>query len=321
MPKITDTPPVHVIEEIKLLNKNLDALIPAKKLDQNVLIATWNIRAFGGLTEKWVADDDDSPKRDLQSLLSIAAIMQRFDIIAVQEVKGNLKAFRHMLKVLGDHWSFILTDVSGGDEGNDERLAFLIDTRKVKLSGLACELVVPNEQVANISADAFNEQFVRTPYAVGFKAGSKTFVLVTLHVIYGDRPADRTPELKAIAEWLRDWATDMNAFDQSLIALGDFNIDRQGDDRYDAFVSTGLKVPEDLHAIPRTIYENSTKFYDQISWFQDHQHISQLSISYQRGGIFDFVPHLLRDRGLTTSQLSWRISDHFPLWAEFSTNK
>lgn len=321
MPTITDLPPVHVLEEMNLLNRNLDAMIPSKKLDQNILIASWNIRAFGGLTEKWEANEDDSPKRDLHALLAIAQIIRRFDIIAVQEVKGNLKAFRHMLKLLGEHWSFILTDVCGGHEGNDERLAFIFDSRKVKLSGLACELVVPNEQVENISEDAFRRQFVRTPYAVGFKVGSKTFVLVTLHVLYGHSAADRTPELKAIAEWLRRWASDMNAFDQSLIVMGDFNIDRHGDERYEAFVSTGLKVPEDLHPLPRTVYENSTKFYDQIAWFQDDQHVAQLSIGYLRGGIFNFVPHVLRNYNLTTSQLSWRISDHLPIWAEFTTNK
>lgn len=320
MPKITEQPPHHIAEEIRLLNNNLDAMISAKKLDKNVLIATWNIRAFGGLTEKWEAAEDDSPKRDLHSLLAIANIIKRFDIIAVQEVKGNLKALRHMLKILGEHWSFILTDVAGGDAGNDERLAFLFDTRKVKLSGLACELVVPNEQVEAISEGAFSRQFVRTPYAVGFKAGSKTFVLVTLHVIYGDSPADRTPELKAIAEWLKNWAGEMYAFDQSLIVLGDFNIDRQGDERYEAFVSTGLKVPEDLYGIRRTVYEGSTKFYDQIAWFQNEQNVSQLSIKYVKGDLFDFVPHVLNSRNLTASQLSWRISDHLPLWTEFATS-
>src|SRR5690606_41403544 len=89
-------------------------------------------------------------------------------------------AFRHTLKLLGPHWSFILTDVCKGSEGNDERLAFLFDTRKVKLSGLACELVVPNEQVEKIKEGAFNRQFARTPYAVSFKVANKTFILVTL---------------------------------------------------------------------------------------------------------------------------------------------
>ena len=319
MSKITDNPPAHVIDEVKTLNHTLDVLLPAKELDKNVLIGTWNIRAFGGLTEKWEAGDRDSPKRDLQSILTIATILSRLDIIAVQEVKGNLKAFRHMLKLLGSHWSFILTDVSGGNEGNDERLAFLFDTRKVKLSGLACELVVPNEQVDAIDENAFSRQFARTPYAVSFLVDGKTFILVTLHVLYGKSPQDRTPELKAIAEWMRKWSSNIHAFDQSLIVLGDFNIDRKGDSRYEAFVSTGLEVPEDLHEVGRTIYDGSTKFYTQIAWFVNQKNIPQLSIDYKRGGVFNFGPHVLRRRELTPTQLSWRISDHLPLWAEFAT--
>ena len=34
-----------------------------------------------------------------------------------------------------------------------------------------------------------------------------------------------------------------------------------------------------------------------------------------RGGSFDFVPYAFGD--LTRAQLSWRISDHYPLWVEF----
>jgi len=33
-------------------------------------------------------------------LLYISEIVSRFDIIAIQEVKGNLRALRHMLKYL-----------------------------------------------------------------------------------------------------------------------------------------------------------------------------------------------------------------------------
>lgn len=321
MAKITEIPPQHIVKEIEQLNKSLDGLLPAKQLDRNVLIGTWNLRAFGGLTEKWEASENDSPKRDLHSILCIASILSRFDIIALQEVKGDLKAFRHTLKILGPHWSFILTDVCKGNEGNGERLAFLFDTRKVKLSGLACELVVPNEAVEKIREEAFNRQFVRTPYAVSFKVADKTFILVTLHVIYGKSAADRTPELKAIAQWLKEWSMDINAFDQSLIVLGDFNIDRKGDERYQAFVSTGLKVPEDLHNLRRTVYDDNTKFYDQIAWFENAQHVPQICLKYKNGGILDFGPYVLKNRNLSPSQLSWRLSDHLPLWAEFLTSE
>jgi hypothetical protein len=34
--------------------------------------------------------------------------------------------------------------------------------------------------------------------------------------------------------------------------------------------------------------------------------------------MFNFADHLIP--AATPTQLSWRISDHFPLWTEFSTN-
>jgi endonuclease/exonuclease/phosphatase family metal-dependent hydrolase len=177
--------------------------------------------------------------------------------------------------------------------------------------------------LGSIAPDALDRQFARTPYAVSFRSVGKTFILVTLHVIYGEKAEERTRELKAIAQWLADWATDINAWDHQLIALGDFNIDRKGDERYDTFTSTGLHIPEDLHRVPRSIFSDPkkpghTKFYDQIAWFTGSGDAPALSLKYLQGGSFDFTQVVLRSRKLTKTQLSWRISDHYPLWAEFS---
>ena len=139
----------------------------------------------------------DSPKRDLGSLLLIREIVSRFDVVAVSEGKGNIKALRHMMKALGPDWGFILTDVTMGSAGNDERLAFVFDTRRVKPSGLAGELVVPEEwlKAESLTPNTLTKQFARTPYAVSFLAGNETFVLTTLHIVYGQGPGDRTAEL------------------------------------------------------------------------------------------------------------------------------
>ena len=48
----TDIPPSEVQDNLNLLKVDLNAKIPSKKLDKNLLIATWNIRAFGNLTRK-----------------------------------------------------------------------------------------------------------------------------------------------------------------------------------------------------------------------------------------------------------------------------
>jgi endonuclease/exonuclease/phosphatase family metal-dependent hydrolase len=309
MSSIFDTPPAEVLQELEALKIDLNHRIPFKRIDHNLLIATWNIRSFGNITRKWKSDDDDSPKRDLHAILCIAEIIRRFDVVAVQEVTSNLRALRDTLKILGDNWSLILTDVNRGDEGNGERMAYIFDTRRVNLSGLACELVVPNKWK---KSDDFSleRQFVRAPYAVSFKSASKTFVLVTLHIDYGDNADDRIDELKGIAEWMADWATQTNAYNHNLIALGDL-LDQ-------TFLSKGLHVPDDLQKpeVTRSIFDE-TKYYDQIAWFDGDDGIPKLSLEYIKGGNYDFVGKTLLNRNITKRRFSFMMSDHLPLWAEF----
>lgn len=319
-PLVLDAPPDEVENQLRGLRSGLDEAIPAKRLDDNLLIATWNIRAFGGLTEKWQTEEGDSPKRNLGDVRAIAEIIRRFDVVAVQETRAALKALRHTLKVLGADWGLILTDVTQGDEGNGERLAFLFDLRRVKPSGLACELVVPKERLerGGISENALQEQFARTPYAVSFQSAGHTFTLVTLHVIFGDKPDDRIGELQGIADWLADWAERMDDYNQNLISLGDFNIDRKGDPNYEAFTSRGLRPPSELDDLPRTTSDlaGKVKFYDQIAWFHDGER-SKLSFPYTgQAGVVRWTDWLLRD--VDKTEKTWRISDHYPLWAEFS---
>jgi endonuclease/exonuclease/phosphatase family metal-dependent hydrolase len=230
-----------------------------------------------------------------------------------------------MMKFLGDDWAFLMTDVTRGAAGNNERMAFVFDRRRVQPSGLACELVVPPEWLESeeeIGEDALDRQFVRTPYGVSFRAGSTTFILVTLHVDYGNGSAGRIPELNGIARWMAEWAGQTNRWHQNLIVLGDFNIDRQGDDLWQAFTSTGLTVPGDLNVVPRSIFADPNeptleKFYDQIAWFVDANANARLDMEYVRGGHFDFLPHVYRGLNLTKRSIWFRISDHYPLWAEF----
>ncbi len=321
MPSLQETAPASIQADKIALNQALDQVIPPRIIDKNLLIATWNLRAFSSLTEKWIADDNDSPKRDLAGLLYICEIIKRFDVIAIQEVKGDLKALRHALQYLGDNWSFIMTDISLGDKGNSERLAFLFDTRRIKLSGLACELVVPEDILQDISPNALNEQFSRTPYAVSFKIGKTTFILVTLHVTYANTADGRIPELQGIAQWMADWASNLNRWNHNLLAMGDFNIDRKDSPLWQAFTSTGLSAPADLDKVMRTLFSDPQnpeldKFYDQIAWFHSGD-AELIEMNYRQGGSFDFLPYVYSGQGFSKNTVSYRVSDHYPLWVEF----
>ena len=321
MPQLTDQPPLPIQNELEALNRSLDQVIPNKLIDQNLLIATWNIRSFASLTRKWTASENDSPKRDLRGLRAICDILSRFDVVAIQEVKGDLRALRDTMKYLGESWSFVMTDITLGDAGNDERMAFVFDSSRVNLSGLACELVVPPEWLTEIPENALRRQFARTPYAVSFKAGKTTFILVTLHVDYGDSTDERRDELKAIAQWMKAWAKRETKWHHNLLTLGDFNIERRDDDLWQAFTSTGLSVPAELNAVPKSIFDDESdpndKFYDQIAWFTLESGSIALDMDYQTGGYFDFLPFVYTDVNLTKNSISYRISDHYPLWAEF----
>lgn len=321
MAQLTDQPPLPIQNELDALDSSLGQVIPKKLEGQNLLIATWNIRSFASLTRKWTASQSDSPKRDLRGLRAICDIVSRFDVIAIQEVKGDLRTLRDMMKYLGESWSFLMTDITLGAAGNNERMAFVFDSSRVKPSGLACEIVVPPEWLTEIPENALRRQFARTPYAVSFRVGDTTFILVTLHVDYGESTDERKDELKAIARWMREWSERESKWHHNLLILGDFNIERRGDDLWVAFTSTGLEVPAELQAVPKSIFDDESdpndKFYDQIAWFTSASGSIALNMNYQTGGYFDFLPFVYTDLDLSKNSISYRISDHYPLWAEF----
>jgi len=309
MIKFSDYPMIALEDIVRLHQRIEDSKMPQKIVDENLIIGSWNIRNFGAVSESW-RDKPDSPKRNLRSLIYIAEIIKRFDVIAIQEVKADTSGVRLLLDdFLGPNWGLIVSDVSAGSKGNNERLAYLYDRRRVTPSGLAGEIVLPSEANGDPS-----QQFDRTPYIVGFQTAAERFALLTAHIRYGDRPEDRLGEIKSlsryIADGIRDRAT-AGGEETNLIVLGDFNIDDRGDNPlFQAFVSTGLMVPQQLLNL-KTTYSTKPKYYDQIAWFMGNLDL----LTNDRAGVINYAGAIYRDFGLR--QMSFRVSDHFPVWVEF----
>ena len=307
--------PRVVVEDIVRLRRRLDdGQIPPRRTDHNILVATWNIQNFSDVHLDWT-ENDGSPKRNLRAMAIIAEVVRRFDIVAIQEVKRNTRAIRMLLdEFLGEHWGVLMSDVTAGDKGNSERLGYIYDRRRVTPSGLAGEIVLPPAPAGDPM-----EQFDRTPYIVGFHAANERFALLTAHIRYGSVPADRIAELRNLAVYtaseIRDRAQTDPAEEVNLIVMGDFNIDkRSGNPLFDAFVETGLWVPEAIRE-KKTTYGSEANHYDQIAWFRDDFTL----LSEGRAGVIDFTHAVFPEMALRA--MAYRVSDHFPLWVEFLTDR
>ncbi len=305
--------PRPVVEDIARLRRKIaESGLPGKLVDKNLIIASWNIRAFGDVYPHW-EDNAGSPKRNYRAIASIAEIVRNMDVIAIQEVKRDLSGLFLLLDWLGPDWGYVISDITVGDEGNTERLTYVYDRRRVSPTGLAGEIVLPPSPQGDPAV-----QFARTPYLVGFRVGNEHFTLLTAHIKYGDNPDQRVDEIRQLAAYtateIRDRASINPSGDTNLIVLGDFNIDqRENNPLFQAFISTGLTVPPQLLNL-RTSYGTVPKYYDQIAWF-----MTDMTLNALNAGVIDFTGAIQPD--ITLHALSYRLSDHFPIWVELQTDR
>ncbi len=312
-------PPVEIVRDQLSLAAKLDGTVPGKVLDRNLLVASWNIRMLGRVNPAWVSTTSSSPKRNLADAWALAEIISRFDVVAVQEVRDDLSGLRMLCRCLGADWSFIVTDVTRGDEGNHERLAYVFDLRRVRPSGLAGELVLSADDIKRLK---IGRQFARTPFLVSFVSAGNPLTLASVHVIWGDDVPQRRHEAAALADLLKLAVKDPSPktpddFRRNLIALGDFNIAKAGDAGFQALVDNGLTPDPSLADLPRTVGETpgKTSAFDQVAWIAPGQ-LGALGFDRTASGSVIWDDLLPRDPA--EGDATFRISDHYPLWVEFA---
>lgn len=98
----------------------------------------------------------------------------------------------------------LVSDVVRGTPGDSERLGYLFDSSRFDLDGLVGEIVIPPEEIGNVTSQRLDRQFAKTPYAVSFRSVQNTgfaFVFVTVHIVWGNDPALRSTEANRLANW------------------------------------------------------------------------------------------------------------------------
>src|SRR3954452_24549780 len=326
----------RAVNTLLTLRQQLNTAIPSR-MPGTLLLGTWNLREFD--SESWGL-------RLPEAYAYIAEIVDRFDLVAVQEVRSDLKALEQLLDTLGGHWAYLVSDVTEGSAGNRERLAFLYDTTKVRFLGIAGELVLPPVKQGGALVPA--TQVARTPLMATFQVGWTRFVLATVHILYGEdspAPAARVDEIREVARFLRARTEDPVEPIRNLIVLGDFNIYTAGDDTMRALVEDGgFTIPDGVQKLAGTNVSMDKK-YDQIAFRSAGGHFEATG----EAGTFDYFEHIFNDAAVYRPYIDayiqqrrqagedtlkppaddaaarrqfnlWRtyqMSDHLPLWAQF----
>jgi len=312
----------RTIDKLIDLRKQLDNEIPVKTANSSLLLATWNIRAFS------------KDSRTKESLYYIAEILSRFDLIAIQEVKGQREELEKVVAILGKNWTYIATDVTDGTAGNSECIAFLYDTNKVSFKNMAGEIVLPDKKLIK------GLQFARTPFCVSFQAGWFKFNITTVHIYYGEKEEGlerREAEIAALADFL---ATRAKKEETNYILLGDFNIPKVNDRFMNALEQYGFQIPAPIKEHPTDL--GQTSHYDQIAFNLHMTDTMQIfDEKVQKAGSFNFTksvykateyetylplmdPESYKKKGpekyFNGTWRTFQMSDHLPLWVELKVD-
>jgi endonuclease/exonuclease/phosphatase family metal-dependent hydrolase len=324
-------------ERLLKLREALRREIPQRDIAGSLVLASWNIREF---------DSSAYGAREDEPLYYIAEIIDHFDLVAVQEVRDDLAALERLMDLLGWWWKYLLTDVTVGEPGNQERMAFLYDSRKVRFGGLAGEVVIPpHEEDGKTLKPA--KQLARTPFITGFGVDWFKCTICTTHILYGtgaSEDPDRMEEIRVLARFLADRTKERYAWAKNMILLGDFNIFDTSDQTMQAILEAGFTIPEKLQGHPSNAPK--TRHYDQIAFIapelDNHLELSE-------AGVFDYYRYVYREedeplyvedmgeaylrneegtarteQGRTsyykTYWRTYQMSDHLPMWIELKTD-
>ncbi len=270
-------------------NKNVTASLPPKapRAGTTVRIATFNIQVFGTakLAKPKVVD-------------TLTKAIRRFDLVAIQEVRSNddtiLPRFVEKLNADGSKYDFVIGPRLGRTTST-EQYAFVFDTQRIE---------VDRNSVATVGDPG--DRLHREPLVARFRVRGPpssqafTFTLVDIHT----DPDETAGELNALDDVFT--AVQQNsAGEDDVILLGDLNVD----ERHLGELGRLPNIEWAIAGVPTNTRGNKT--YDNIIFDR------KKTVEYT--GTFG-VLNLQNEFGLTLDE-ALEVSDHNPVWAEFSATE
>lgn len=252
---------------------------------QTIRIASFNIQVFG-----------DSKASKPHVMWTLAAIIRNFHVVAIQEIRTQDEYFidnflRNYVNQNGRAYDKVVGPRLGRSNSK-EQYAFLYDTAAIEVNPRSIYTVNDPDDLLH-----------REPLVAMFRVRGPppqqafTFVLVNIHT----DPDETDTELDALGQVYQTVRRAANGEDD-IIVLGDLNVDDQHLGQ--------LGRLEGVRPIVHGVYTNTrqNREYDNIVIHQP----STAEFS-GRWGVFNVEQafKLTRDQAL-------QVSDHLPVWAEFS---
>lgn len=264
-----------------------EVAVPVSRQGNTIRIASFDIQAFG-------------PAKFAKPLATkvIVDLIRRFDVVALQDVRSSrddqLPRLVEMLNATGRHYDFVIGPRQGPAEA-EEQFALVFDTASVAVDRTTVYTV--NDPGRQLTYDPLVASFqVRGPR----DDEAFTFTLVDVNVA-AQRHKQELAALAEVARAIRRDGYDGRVEDD-VILIGNFDSDDQ---------NLGLlgDLPDTATAIvsmPTTT--RGTRMLDNIVFNR------RATIEFTgRWGVVD----LMHEFNLTMTQ-ALEVSDHLPIWAEFS---
>jgi hypothetical protein len=250
-----------------------------------IRIASFNIQVFG-----------EKKAEDQRVMATLAAIIQNFHVVAIQEIRTQDEYFiDNFLRTYVNTGGRAYDKVLGprlGRSNSKEQYAFLFDTAAIEVNPRSIYTVNDPDDLLH-----------REPLVAMFRVRGPppeqafTFVLVDIHT----DPDETDSELDALAQVYQAVRRAFGGEDD-IILLGDLNVDDKhlGD----------LGRLDGVRPLIRNSFTNTRRNaqFDNIV-----VHLPSTTEFSGRGGVFDF-PQIYK----VPPQDALRVSDHMPVWAEFS---
>ena len=261
-----------------------DPIPPVVQTGGTIRVASFNIQVFGG---------SKASKPHVMSVL--AEVVRRFDVVAIQEIRSKnqqlLPEFVDLVNAHGRRYDYVIGERQGRTNSK-EQYAFIFDTASIEI-----------DLGATYSVEDPNDLLHRPPFVSAFRARGPpadqafTFSLINIHT----DPDETDGELDALDDVFRAVLRDGRGEDD-IILLGDLNVD----DAHLGELGQMSGVAWVISGIPTNT--RGTKLYDNIVYRP--QSTTEFT---GRAGVFD----LMREFNLSMQQ-ALQVSDHLPIWAEFS---